>query len=106
MGINYPSWINNLQSDNYLKSSIYTSIKENTNIIGNVRSVGVFAEKIKENEYVDSININSLNLSTGKVNMKIYVDNSYFYKILSESCNVVINDEKDMMSQFITTLQL
>lgn len=106
VGINYPSWINNLQSDNYLKSSIYTSIKENTSIIGNVRSVGVFAEKIKENEYVDSININSLNLSTGKVNMKIYVDNSYFYKILSESCNVVINDEKDMMSQFITLVQM
>ena len=106
VGINYPSWINNLQSDNYLKSSIYTSIKENTSIIGNVRSVGVFAEKIKENEYVDSININSLNLSTGKVNMKRYVDNSYFYKILSESCNVVINDEKDMMSQFITLVQM
>lgn len=106
VGINYPSWINNLQSDNYLKSSIYTSIKENTSIIGNVRSVGVFAEKIKENEYVDSININSLNLSTGKANMKIYVDNSYFYKILSESCNVVINDEKDMMSQFITLVQM
>ena len=106
VGINYPSWINNLKSDNYLKSSIYTSIKENTSIIGNVRSVGVFAEKIKENEYVDSININSLNLSTGKVSMKIYVDNSYFYKILSESCNVVINDEKDMMSQFITLVQM
>ncbi len=38
--------------------------------------------------------------------MKIYVDNSYFYKILSESCNVVINDEKDMMSQFITLVQM
>ena len=38
--------------------------------------------------------------------MKIYVDNSYFYKIFSESCNVVINDEKDMMSQFITLVQM
>ena len=38
--------------------------------------------------------------------MKIYVDNSYFYKILSESGNVVINDEKDMMSQFITLVQM
>ena len=31
---------------------------------------------------------------------------NYFYKILSESCNVVINDEKDMMSQFITLVQM
>ena len=38
--------------------------------------------------------------------MFIYVDFSYFFKILSECCNVVINDEKDMMSQFITLVQM
>ena len=106
VGINYPSWINNLESDNYLKASIYTSIKENTSVITNIRSVGSFAERLKENEYIDSININSLYLSTGKINMKIYVDNSFFYKILSESCNVEVNDERDLMSQFINLVQM
>ena len=106
VGINYPSWINNLESDNYLKASIYTSIKENTSVITNIRSVGSFAERLKENEYIDSININSLDLSTGKINMKIYVDNSFFYKILSESCNVEVNDERDLMSQFINLVQM
>lgn len=106
VGINYPSWINNLESDNYLKASIYTSIKENTSVITNIRSVGSFAERLKENEYIDSININSLDLSTGKINMKVYVDNSFFYKILSESCNVEVNDERDLMSQFINLVQM
>ena len=106
VGINYPSWINNLESDNYLKASIYTSVKENTSVITNIRSVGSFAERLKENEYIDSININSLDLSTGKINMKIYVDNSFFYKILSESCNVEVNDERDLMSQFINLVQM
>lgn len=106
VGINYPSWINNLESDNYLKASIYTSVKENTSVITNIRSVGSFAEKLKENEYIDSININSLDLSTGKISMKIYVDNSFFYKILSESCNVEVNDERDLMSHFINLVQM
>ena len=106
VGINYPSWINNLESDNYLKASIYTSIKENTSVITNIRSVGSFAERLKENEYIDSININYLDLSTGKINMKVYVDNSFFYKILSESCNVEVNDERDLMSQFINLVQM
>ena len=104
VGINYPSWINNLESDNYLKASIYTSVKENTSVITNIRSVGSFAERLKENEYIDSIN--SLDLSTGKINMKVYVDNSFFYKILSESCNVEVNDERDLMSQFINLVQM
>lgn len=106
VGINYPSWINNLENDNYLKASLYSSIKENTDCIYNIRSVGAFSEKIKENEYVDSVNINTLDLSTGNVNMKIYVDNSYFYKILSECCNIDINDEKDMMTQLISLVQM
>ena len=38
--------------------------------------------------------------------MKIYVDNSFFYKILSESCNVEVNDERDLMSQFINLVQM
>ena len=106
VGINYPSWINNLESDNYLKASIYTSIKENTSVITNIRSVGSFAERLKENEYIDSFNINYLDLSTGKINMKVYFDNSFFYKILSESCNVEVNDERDLMSQFINLVQM
>lgn len=106
VGIHYPSWINNLSHDNYLKSSIYTSIKENISTVTNIRSVGTFSEKLKENEYIESININSLDLSTGKIIIKIYVDNKYFYKILSESCNVEINDEKEMMSQFIDLINM
>ncbi len=104
--INYHSLINNLEIDNYLKASIYTSIKENTSVITNIRSVGSFAERLKENEYIDSININYLDLSTGKINMKVYFDNSFFYKILSESCNVEVNDERDLMSQFINLVQM
>ena len=106
VGIHYPSWINNLSHDNYLKSSLYTSIKENISTVTNIRSVGTFSEKLKENEYNESININSLDLSTGKIIIKIYVDNKYFYKILSESCNVEINDEKEMMSQFINLINM
>lgn len=106
VGIHYPSWINNLNHDNYLKSSLYTSIKENISTVTNIRSVGTFSEKLKENEYIESININSLDLSTGKIIIKIYVDNKYFYKILSESCNVEINDEKEMMSQFINLINM
>ncbi len=106
VGIHYPSWINNLSHDNYLKASLYTSIKENVSTVTNIRSVGTFSEKLKENEYIESININSLDLSTGKIIIKIYVDNKYFYKILSDSCNVEINDEKEMMSQFINLINM
>lgn len=106
VGIHFPSWINNLEKDNYLRSSLFETIKGNVSQINNIRSISAFAQSIKENEYVESVSISSLDLSNGSVTMKFYVDNSYFYKILSEKCMVEIKDEKDLMSNFISLVAM
>lgn len=106
IGINFPSWINNLDKDNYLKSSIFASVKQSAVNITNIRSVSAFADSLKENEFIESVSVNSLDLSTGQVSIKLYVDNSYFYKILSETCSVEIKNEKDLMMQFTALMQM
>lgn len=106
VGIHFPSWINNLEKDNYLRSSLFETIRGNVSQINNIRSISSFAQSIKENEYVESVSISSLDLSNGSVTMKFYVDNSYFYKILSEKCMVEIKDEKDLMSSFISLVAM
>lgn len=106
VGIHFPSWINNLEKDNYLRSSLFETIRGNVSQINNIRSISAFAQSIKENEYVESVSISSLDLSNGSVTMKFYVDNSYFYKILSEKCMVEIKDEKDLMSSFISLVAM
>lgn len=72
VAINFPSWISNLERDNYLRSSIFSSIKDNSACLGNIRTVKHFADCIKENEYIDSVSVNSLDLSCGKVELKLY----------------------------------
>lgn len=100
VGIDFPSWINNLAADNYLKSSVYSSVRDNCSCIANIRSVGAFADKLNENEYLESVSVSSLDLSSGNVRIRLNVNNSYFYKILSESCGVDVSDEKELMLQF------
>ena len=106
VGIHFPSWINNLERDNYLRSSIFSTIRENMMQITNIRSIRGFAKCIEENEYIESVSVTSLDLSNGSVEMKFYVDNTYFYKILSESCNVEIRDEKDLMTGFVSLIAM
>lgn len=106
VGIHFPSWINNLERDNYLRSSIFSTIKENMMQITNIRSIRGFAKCIEENEYIESVSVTSLDLSNGSVEIKFYVDNTYFYKILSESCNVEIKDEKDLMTGFVSLIAM
>ena len=106
VGISFPGWINSLEKDNYFRASIFKSVKENVNVLGNIRSVSGFVEQIKSNEYIESISVNSLDLSTGSVNIKLYVDNKYFYQILSESCHIDIRDEKDLLGNFVSLVSM
>ncbi len=106
VGIHFPSWINNLEKENYLKSSLFDSIRGNVSRITSIRSIKDFAQCIKDNEFVDSVSISALNLSDGSVDMKFYVDNSYFYQILSEKCHIEIKSEKDLMNNFISLVTM
>lgn len=106
VAINYPSWINGLEKNHHIRSSIYDCIKENVSQISTIRSIGAFADSIKDNEFVDDVSVSSLDLSTGRVSMKFYVDNTYFYQTLSESCGVTISDEKDLMDSFISLISM
>lgn len=106
VGIHFPSWINNLEKDNYLRSSVFDTIRSSVSKINTIRSIKNFAQCIEENEYVESVSITSLDLSNGSVNIKSYVDNRYFYQILSEKCQVEIRDEKDLMSSFVSLVSM
>ena len=106
VGISFPSWINSLEKENYFRTSIFKCIKDNMSVIGNIRSISSFASLLGENEYVESVNINSLDLSDGSVSIKLFVDSKYFYQILSENCSVEIRDEKDLMNNFTALMSM
>lgn len=106
VGIHFPSWINNLEKDNYLRSSVFDTIRENVAQINTIRSIKNFAAAIENNDYIESVSVTSLDLSDGSVSMKFFVDNKYFYQILSEQCGISVKDEKDLMSNFVTLVAM
>ena len=106
VGIHFPSWINNLEKDNYLRSSVFDTIRDNVAQINTIRSIKNFAAAIENNDYIESVSVTSLDLSDGSVSMKFFVDNKYFYQILSEQCGISVKDEKDLMSNFVTLVAM
>jgi stage IV sporulation protein A len=106
VGINMPSWFSSLESDNYLKVSLYNDIKQNASKISNIRSIADFAESLGDNEYTESVSVKSLDLSNGNAQLAISVDNRYFYEILSTSCGVCVNNEKELMTEFLSLVKL
>ena len=45
------------------------------------------------------MSISSVDLSCGKVSVKANIDNSYFYAILSNKCEITIKNEQDLMRE-------
>ncbi|MDE5670132.1 MAG: stage IV sporulation protein A [Eubacterium sp.] len=101
ISLNFPSWIKSLDSDNELKTKLFSSVKECCNDVSNIRSVKLFADRLADNSDIESLNISNLDLSDGSVSIKISIDNSYFYSILSKECNVTIHNEKELMKEII-----
>ena len=101
ISLNFPSWIKSLDSDNELKCKLFSSVRECCSEVNNIRSVKAFSERLAANEDIESLNISDLDLSDGSINIKISIDSSYFYSILSKECNVSISNEKELMKEII-----
>lgn len=99
IGINFPSWFNALESDDTFRTGIIDKIKENSEDISSVRSVNAFVNSISDNENVKSVSIDDANLSNGKVLLKVDMDNTYFYELLSGKCKSEINNEEDLLKE-------
>ena len=101
ISLNFPSWIKSLDSDNELKCKLFSSVRDCCSEVNNIRSVKAFSERLAANEDIESLNISDLNLSDGSISIKISIDSSYFYSILSKKCNVSISNEKELMKEII-----
>lgn len=99
VGIELPDWFRSLDSDDKLRCNVIDKIRTDCGCVTSIRSVKNFMEKFKECESITGAYIKDVDLSVGSVMIKGDIDNSYFYKILSEKCGVALNNEQDLMRE-------
>lgn len=99
IGVNMPCWFKGLDANDKVRTSIISSIKHECETSTSIRSVYKLSDALSKNENIEAISITDADLSNGKVQMKISIDNSYFYSILSNKIGVTINDEEDLLKE-------
>ena len=100
INIKYPSWIDALDNDNWLKKEIFTQVKttfDNTRVIKNA---SICVENFEKNDVVVSSNIDEINLGTGSITISLGINPSLFYKILTELSGNKISNEYELFSSF------
>lgn len=97
IGFKLPSWFDMLDTKYPLKQEVINIVKEHFYNDTSIREINDIISKIKENNPLfDSITIDNANMEDGNVKIIININNSHFFRVLSEKSNIDISSEKDI----------
>ncbi len=97
INIDMPKWVVNLPKEHWLKCDIFNKIKDCSRDIEKLRQVQDTCMGIGRDEYVNNSEIKELDLGKGIADLKITVESSCFYKVMSEKTGTEILDEEALM---------
>ncbi len=90
-----PKWVESLSLEHWLKSSLLETIKTSLNTITKMKDL--YDTNFPENEYIESIKIDRIDLSSGKVDISVHFDDSYYYKIISDMIQIPVSNEYEFI---------
>jgi stage IV sporulation protein A len=97
IGFKLPEWFSILDFDHWLKQDIINIVKNNFSKDYSLREINEVIEKIKqENDIFEEISIDTATLQDGSIKIKMNINSSMFYKVLSEMSNFKITSDGDI----------
>ena len=98
ININFPRWVDNLNSNHWLKKELYTEIKEVFSDARLLKHISGKISSLTNTKIISETRLNGISLGTGEVTIAIYLLEDLFYKIISEISQVPIENEGDLFS--------
>jgi stage IV sporulation protein A len=96
--VNYPKWIETLPLEHWLKQSFIGSVKQMVTGVGKLREMRNHIVSLEENEHVRKARLEKIALGEGTVHIELAVDETLFYRILSETTGMDIAGEYQLIS--------
>ena len=103
--LDLPGWVTSLENSHWLLSNVLDSVRASFDI-SKMCEVKSMLEGIKNCEFIKSINVESINLGSGKSRAELLFDQSLFYKILSEKTELQIDSESELLTQLIEMTEI
>ena len=103
--LDLPGWVTSLENSHWLLSNVLDSVRASFDI-SKMCEVKSMLEGIKNCEFIKNINVESINLGSGKSRAELLFDQSLFYKILSEKTELQIDSESELLTQLIEMTEI
>ena len=98
INIELPKWVEGLNSEHWIKNTLYTDIKEAFSGIQTLKQINTGIEKIQKTEIIKKVEAQEMKLGTGAVTVEISLKDELFYQILTEISGVTVENEGDLFS--------
>ena len=103
--LDLPGWVTSRENSHWLLSNFSDSVRASFDI-SKMCEVKSMLEGIKNCEFIKSINVENINLGSGKSRAELLFDQSLFYKILSEKTELQIDSESELLTQLIEMTEI
>ncbi len=97
INVDLPKWFDGLSYDYSMKRDLINILRddfEDCYKLSDFNVENIFSE---ENDYVEDYYVKDIELGTGTINLKIDLDNSYYYKVISELSGETITGEHQIL---------
>ncbi|MBQ8824251.1 MAG: stage IV sporulation protein A [Ruminococcus sp.] len=89
-------WINELDKDHWLRSSVFSAIRDIATELQYVRDVPMLAGTLVNCEHITDASVKRIELGTGSAIISVSINPSLFYKILGETTGLDLTCESDL----------
>lgn len=100
--VNYPKWINSLPCDHWLRSELFSSVKNSINEIELIRDIYLMEKSAEQSDNISKCSVIGINFGNGSANFEISIDRELFYKIIKEQTNIDIGDDSALMANIVS----
>ena len=88
-----PGFIEGLPNDHWIKATIINNIKEWSKTFNNIRDIQNTINSLEDGNVVQAIQVNSIDLGTGDIEVEVTPVTGLFYKVIEElTGQEVVND--------------
>ena len=99
--VSIPRWITALDCDNPIRSSIFSTVAESAKDITKISMLFKLRDDLCNNENVLTAEYSDVDLGTGVANLRVEIENSLFYKVLSSATGIEVGDEQELMQNIL-----
>ena len=94
--IDFPSWLDTLDDNHWLKNDLLSLIKREFKDIKNLRQADGVIKTLQESEIISELYVNEIKMESGKITIRIVLKKSLFYKALTEISGIEVREEGDL----------